>query len=477
MLLSIILIQFSNRQIKETIMTGINGDREYIRKLLKIAIPMMIQNGISNFVNLLDNLMIGRVGTNALSGVAIANQLIFVFYLVIFGATAGVGIFTAQYKGSGDDDGIRHTFQFKIIFNTFLAAVCVAVLAIFSRNLINLFLLGEGDPADAAETLEIGVKYMNIILISLVPIGITQAYAGTLRDLGSTKVPMFASLVAIFVNLVGNYLLIYGHLGLPALGASGAAIATVISRFVELGILVIYTGRHSDLFPFIKGAFKTIKIPGRLALRFLQKALPLMANETLWSLGMTTINQSYSYRSLDAVAALNIQSTIWNLMAVAFIAMGEAVGIMMGHILGSGELEGAKEKAGKMRMVTVLCGLIFGLLLAAVSPFFPLLYNTSDYIRHLATVFILISAVMMPFCSYTHASYFIIRSGGNAFITVLFDSVYTWVIVVPLAFCLSRFTDMNVTWMLAIVNGMEVIKCFIAFVFVKSGIWVKNIVK
>ena len=477
MLLSIILIQFSNRQIKETIMTGINGDREYIRKLLKIAIPMMIQNGISNFVNLLDNLMIGRVGTNALSGVAIANQLIFVFYLVIFGATAGVGIFTAQYKGSGDDEGIRHTFQFKIIFNTFLAAVCVAVLAIFSRNLINLFLLGEGDPADAAETLEIGVKYMNIILISLVPIGITQAYAGTLRDLGSTKVPMFASLVAIFVNLVGNYILIYGHLGLPALGASGAAIATVISRFVELGILVIYTGRHSDLFPFIKGAFKTIKIPGRLALRFLQKALPLMANETLWSLGMTTINQSYSYRSLDAVAALNIQSTIWNLMAVAFIAMGEAVGIMMGHILGSGELEGAKEKAGKMRMVTVLCGLIFGLLLAAVSPFFPLLYNTSDYIRHLATVFILISAVMMPFCSYTHASYFIIRSGGNAFITVLFDSVYTWVIVVPLAFCLSRFTDMNVTWMLAIVNGMEVIKCFIAFVFVKSGIWVKNIVK
>ncbi len=458
-------------------MTGINGDREYIRKLLKIAIPMMIQNGISNFVNLLDNLMIGRVGTNALSGVAIANQLIFVFYLVIFGATAGVGIFTAQYKGSGDDDGIRHTFQFKIIFNTFLAAVCVAVLAIFSRNLINLFLLGEGDPADAAETLEIGVKYMNIILISLVPIGITQAYAGTLRDLGSTKVPMFASLVAIFVNLVGNYLLIYGHLGLPALGASGAAIATVISRFVELGILVIYTGRHSDLFPFIKGAFKTIKIPGKLALRFLQKALPLMANETLWSLGMTTINQSYSYRSLDAVAALNIQSTIWNLMAVAFIAMGEAVGIMMGHILGSGELEGAKEKAGKMRMVTVLCGLIFGLLLAAVSPFFPLLYNTSDYIRHLATVFILISAVMMPFCSYTHASYFIIRSGGNAFITVLFDSVYTWVIVVPLAFCLSRFTDMNVTWMLAIVNGMEVIKCSIAFVFVKSGIWVKNIVK
>ena len=458
-------------------MTGIKNDREYIRKLLKIAIPMMIQNGISNFVNLLDNLMIGRVGTNALSGVAIANQLSFVFFLVIFGATAGVGIFTAQYKGNGDDDGIRSTFQFKIVFNTLLATLCTVILAVFSPSLINLFLLGEGDPADAAETLAIGVSYMNILLISFIPVGLTQAYAGTLRDLGSTKVPMFASLCAIFVNLVGNYLLIYGHFGLPALGASGAAIATVISRFVELGILVIYAGRHPDLFPFIRGAFKKIRVTRSQALRFLLKALPLMANETLWSLGMTTINQSYSYRSLDAVAAMNIQSTIWNLMGVAFIAMGEAVGIMMGHILGAGELDEARKKAGKMRMVTVMCGLVFGLLLALISPFFPLLYNTSDYIRSLATGFILISAIYMPFCAYTHASYFIIRSGGNAFITVLFDSVYTWAIVVPLAFILSRFTNMSVTLMLTIVNGMEVIKCFIAFAFVRSGIWVRNIVK
>ena len=458
-------------------MTGINNDREYIKKLLKIAIPMMIQNGISNFVNLLDNLMIGRVGTNALSGVAIANQLIFVFYLVIFGATAGVGIFTAQYKGKGDNDGIRSTFQFKIAFNTLLAAICSVILAVFAPVLINLFLMGEGDPADAAETLSIGISYMHIILISLVPIGLTQAYAGTLRDLGSTKVPMFASMCAIFVNLIGNYLLIYGHFGLPALGASGAAIATVISRFVELGILVIYTGIHPDIFPFIRGAFRKIRVSRKLALQFLLKALPLMANETLWSLGMTTINQSYSYRSLDSVAAMNIQSTIWNLMGVAFLAMGEAVGIMMGHILGAGEITEAKQKAVKMRLVTVMCGLIFGLLLAAVSPFFPLLYNTSDYIRHMATGFILISAVMMPFTAYTHASYFIIRSGGNALITVLFDSVYTWALVVPLAFCLSRFTDLSVTWMLAMVNGLEVIKCFIAFAFVRSGIWARNIVK
>ena len=458
-------------------MTALKDDRSYIKRLLIIAIPMMIQNGISNFVNLLDNLMIGQVGTNALSGVAIANQLIFVFYLVIFGATAGVGIFTAQYKGKGDDEGIRYTFRFKIVFNTILSALCVLVLAIFSPFLINLFLLGEGDPADAAETLVIGVDYMHIILISLIPIGLTQAYAGTLRDLGSTKVPMYASLCAIFVNLIGNYILIYGHLGLPALGATGAAIATVISRFVELAILVIYTGRHSAIFPFICGAFKDFRIPKDLALKFFLKALPLMANETLWSLGMTAVNQSYSFRSLDAVAALNIESTLWNLMGVAFLAMGEAVGIMMGHILGAGELADAKKKAYTMRRFTVLCGLVFAAIMMCISPFFPLLYNTSEYIRALASGFIVISEFMMPFCSYTHASYFIMRSGGNTLLTVLFDSVYTWVIVVTLAFVLSRFTNIDITWMVAIVRGLEIVKCFIAYFFVRSDVWVRNIVK
>ena len=132
-------------------MTNAKNEKSYIRMLLAIAIPMMVQNGISNFVNLLDNLMIGKVGTNALSGVAIANQLIFVFFLVIFGATAGAGIFTAQFKGNNDNDGIRYSFRFKMVFNTILAGICIIIFAMLSPYLINLFLMGEGDPADAAE--------------------------------------------------------------------------------------------------------------------------------------------------------------------------------------------------------------------------------------------------------------------------------------------------------------------------------------
>lgn len=459
------------------IKTSLNNDKSQTRKLIAIAIPMMIQNGVSNFVNLLDNLMIGRVGGNALSGVALANQIIFVYFLMIFGATAGVGIFTAQYHGKGDNEGIRYTFRFKIIMNTVIASICTLVLAFSMRYLISLFLQGEGDPADTAEALSIGVDYMKIMLISLIASGITQAYAGTLRDLGRTKAPMVASICAIFVNLIGNTLLIYGFFGLPALGAEGAAIATVISRFVEMGILIVYTGTHPDIFPFISGAFKNFKIPRALVSKFFSKALPLMCNESLWSLGMTVINQCFSYRSYAAVEALSIQSTLWNLMAVAFIAMGEAVGIVMGHVLGAGELKQAKKQASKMRWMTVLCGVIFGALAMVAAPFFPMLYKTGTDIRHLAMYFILISGALMPLGAYNHASYFIIRSGGNAVITVVFDAVYTWLIAVPTAFILSRFTGMGVVYMFAIVQALEVIKCLIAFVLVRSDMWVKNIVK
>lgn len=467
----------STTEIKTSLNNRNKSNKSQYRKLIAIAIPMMVQNGVSNFVNLLDNLMIGRVGGNALSGVALANQIIFVFFLMIFGATAGVGIFTAQYHGKGDDEGIRYTFRFKIILNTIIASICTLILAFSARYLISLFLQGEGDPADTAEALSIGVDYMKIMLISLIASGLTQAYAGTLRDLGRTKAPMLASICAIFVNLIGNTLLIYGYLGCPALGAEGAAIATVISRFVELGILIVYTGKHPDIFPFIKGAFKTFKIPRDLARKFLFKALPLMSNETLWSLGMTVINQCFSYRSYAAVEAMSIQSTLWNLMAVAFIAMGEAVGIVMGHVLGAGELEEAKKQATKMRWMTVLCGVLFGALAMVTAPFFPLLYKTGSDVRHLATIFILVSGALMPFNAYNHASYFIIRSGGNAMITVIFDAVYTWVIAVPAAFILSRFTGISVTYLFAIVQGLEVIKCITAFILVRSDMWVKNIVK
>ena len=452
------------------------GDRAFYSMVLTIAVPIMIQNGISNFVNALDNLMIGRIGTNALSGVAIANQLIFVYFLVIFGATAGVGIFTAQYYGMKDIEGVRYSFRFKVIANTLLTIICIGILYTFSNQLINSFLLGEGSASDAAETLIIGKKYMTIMLIGLIPNGITQAYGGTLRETGETKVPMIASIVAVFVNLIGNFILIYGFLGFPKLGAVGAAIATVISRFIELLVLIIYTEIHKQEHQFIIGAFKNFYVPGSLIVKFTLKSIPLMLNETLWSLGMTILNQCYSYRSLDSVAALNIESTLWNLLGVAFLAMGDAVGIIIGQILGSGDIPKARDHARKLIVFTVFCGLVFGIFMVLLAPVFPLLYNTSLEVRSMATKFIFIQGGLMPLFACTHATYFTIRSGGRTGITFLFDSCFVWVISVPFAFYLSRFTMINVVLMLLIIQSLELIKCTIGLTMVHKGIWAKNIV-
>ena len=453
------------------------GNRAFYRMVLTIAVPMMIQNGVSNLVSLLDNLMIGCLGTNELSGVAIANQLAFVFYLLIFGTTAGVGIFTAQYYGKGDTEGVRWTFQFKLIANTFMSLLSIGIFLLFTPALISLFLKGEGSVADPEAILKTGTEYMMIMLFGLIPVGLTNAYSGTLRDTGNTSIPMIASVIAIFVNLLGNFVLIFGYLGCPAMGARGAAIATVISRFVELGFLVIYTGTHSAKHAFIIGAFSHFRIPGKLIGQFIIRSLPLMANETLWSLGNVVINQSYSYRSLTAVPATSISSTIWGLVAVSFLAMGEAVGIIVGPQLGNGEIEKARDSAIKIRDFTVFCGIICAVVLGIISPFFPLFYNTSEPVRRLASGIIFLNALAMPLVAYMHASYFIIRSGGNTFITFLFDSCFALVISVPLAYVLSRYTNLSVLWMLAIVQSGEIIKCIIGGVMVKSGIWARNIVR
>ena len=453
------------------------GDRKFYYHALRLTVPMMVQYAISNFVNLLDNLMIGRLGTNALSGVSIANQLLFVFNLMIFGAIAGVGIFTAQYHGMKDEEGVRDTFRFKLVMNLILTVIATVLFVMFGSALISTFLQGEGSPADALETLNIGNSYLQLMLTGLLPYSVSIAYAGTLRETGETALPMRASMAAVFVNLIGNFILIYGYFGLPALGARGAAIATVISRVVELAILAVHTQKHSDVHTFIRGAYKHLLIRADLAWKFFLKSLPLMCNEILWAGGTTFMNQSYSYRSLNAVAALNIQSTLWNLLGVAFIAMGEGVGIITGQTLGKGDLDKAKSDSLKLITFTVLLGIVFGTVQIALSPFFPRLFNTSQEVKDMACSLLVIMGALMPVIAYAHASYFTIRAGGRVGITILFDSCFTWLVYVPAAYILSRYTNIGIIMLVAIVQSFEIPKALIGGIMVHSGIWARNIVR
>ncbi len=453
------------------------GDKEFYKLALSVAVPIMIQNGITNFVSLLDNIMVGRIGTEQMSGIAIVNQILLVFNLAIFGAISGAGIFSAQFYGCNDHKGVRHTFRFKFYICTVIVLIGIFILYFFGENLILMYLHGEDNRQALDAALGYGKQYLMVMLVGLLPFAVEQIYASTLRECGETVVPMKAGIVAVLVNLVINYLLIFGSLGFPKLGVVGAAIGTVISRYVQAAIVMIWTHRHKELMPFIVDAYKEFRIPGHLAGNIAVKGIPLMINEIMWAAGMATLMQCYSLRGLNAVAALNISSTISNLFNVVFIAMGSAISILIGQLLGAGKMEEAKDTDTKLIAFSVFSCVGIGLILIVLAPLFPVLYNTDDNVKELACGLIRIAAACMPVFAFMHATYFTLRSGGKTIITFLFDSVFMWVVSIPLAFVLSRFTTLHIIPLYLFCQLIDLIKCAIGFVLVKKGVWIQNIVK
>ena len=453
------------------------GDRRFYKTALSVALPIMIQNGITNFVGMLDNIMVGRVGTVEMTGVSIANTLLFVFYLAVFGAVSGAGIFGAQFYGKGDMDGVRHAFRFKLLECFAILALGLFIFLCFGKNLLSLYLRGEGAQTNIDESLRYGESYLRLMLLGLPAFALSQCYAGTLRESGQTVVPMTAGLVAVGVNFLCNWLLIFGKLGLPRLGSDGAAVATVISRFVEAGIVMIWSHRHTKQAPFFIGAWGSLLIPRKLAGQILKRGTPLILNETLWALGQALLTQSYSIRSYDVVSATNIAFTLANVCNVAFMAMGASIGILVGQLLGAGKTEEAKDTDRKLIVFTEMTCLLFGGVMAAVASVFPEIYNTEPEIRRLATRFILINAALMPVHAYANAAYFTLRSGGKTVITFLFDSVFTCLVVAPVAYLLSRYTSIPVVWLFLCCESLELIKCVVGYWMIRSGVWMQTIVK
>ena len=452
------------------------GDRAFYKMLLGVVVPIMIQNGITNFVSLLDNIMVGRIGTEQMSGVAIVNQIMFIYFLCLFGGLSGAGIFTAQFFGYKDDNGIRHTFRYKLWLGMIITVAAIVILRFFGADLVGLFLNESSSGGDLQATLNYAMGYMKIICFSMPFIFISITYSSTLRECGETMVPMKAGLAAVLINLVFNYLLIYGKLGFPKMGVYGAAIATSLSRVVECAILMIWLHSHSSSHTYIRGVYRTLKIPFSMVRKFFVTGAPLLVNETLWSTGIFMLNQAYSLRGLNVVAGLNIANTINNVFNIAFIAMGDAVAIIVGQLLGAGKMKEAKETDTKIIASSMGISFILMTLMLLTAPLFPHLYNTNDEAKYLATMFLIVQGIATPKDAFLHATYFTIRSGGKTIITFLFDSVFMCAISVPLAYVLSHLTSLSVIVIFAIVHAADLIKCVIGYVLVKKNVWMKNIV-
>ncbi|MFR2619386.1 MAG: MATE family efflux transporter [Clostridia bacterium] len=308
----------------------------------------------------------------------------------------------------------------------------------------------------------------------LIPFALTQTYSGTLRETGETIVPMKAGIVAFFANLLLDYSLIFGKFGFPELGVRGAAIATVIARIAEVAVVMAWAHSHTAEKPFIRGVYRSFHVPMDLVKEVIKKGTPLLLNETLWAGGMAMLVRCYSSRGLVVVAGINIATTLSNMFSIVYIAMGSAIGIILGQLLGAGKMEEAVDTDRKLIFFSVASCLGVAILMIIVSPFFPQIYNTSDDVKYIAAWIIRVLAVCMPLNAFMNSTYFTLRSGGKTIVTFLFDSFYIWVVDIPAAILLINYTDWNVILVYFLVQMMEIVKCIIGYVLVKKGVWLNN---
>ena len=452
------------------------GDKAFYKLAFTVSIPIMLQNLITNFVSMVDNIMVGKLGTESMSGVSIVNQITLIYILGLFGAMSGIGIFTAQFYGKGDQDGIRYTLRYKLIQALALCAVGAAVFLLFDRQLIALFLHESDVEGDIAKTMAEAQTYLRLVLIGFLPMALTQAFSGTLREIGNTFTPMVAGLAAVVTNCAFNYILIFGKCGFQPHGVAGAAAATVLSRFVEIAVILGYMLAKRKNFPFLHGAFKSIYIPKALLGTMTYKGLPLLVNEVLWSGGMSALSMAFSLHGLHVVAAYSISSTVSNLFSVAFMAMGVGIGIIVGQNLGAGDYEKAEDNVRKLITLSVLLSVCVGAVMFACGGAVTRFYNTGGEVKRLAEYFIRVWACVMPLHAFSNASYFTLRSGGKTVITFIFDSGSVWVLMVPAAFALFYFTNLNIYAVYPIVMALEILKDLIGYTLVKRKVWIRTIV-
>lgn len=452
------------------------GDKAFYKKYLFLALPMILQNAITNLVSFLDNIMVGQLGTEQMSGVAIVNQLIFVYNLAVFGAVSAASIFGAQYFGQGNHKGHMHSFRFKLYASLVVTFLTIALFITNGSSLISLYLTDTVGNGATEAALQYGLEYLAIMMIGLIPFAINQAYSTNIKETGQTVIPMAASFAAVGVNAVLDYLLIFGIGPFPELGVAGAALATVIARYIEALIVVIWAHTHRQQNKYLIGAYTGFGIPKSELKEIIIKGSPLMLNEVFWAAGMTAATQCYSVRGLEVVAALNISTTITNLFNIVYIQLGACISIVVGQYLGAGKLKEAKDADNKMIVFSVFCCVIMAAVMLIIGGIFPNIYNTTNEIKSLATSFIAVAAIIMPFCSFCHATYFTLRSGGKTLVTFLFDSVFTWVIVVPSAFVLAHYTSLGIISVYFAVQATELIKVVIGYRMVRSDVWLVQMV-
>lgn len=444
------------------------NDTEFFVKFIKLAIPIALQNLIISTLNMADTVMIGRLGETQIAAVGLGNQFFFLLNLLMFGIVSGSSIFTSQYWGNGDMPNLRRTLGLSLILSISFAFIFTCAALTMPSYILHIF-------TEDAAVIELGSQYLRIVALSYVITGITISFSFSLRSTGNARLPMFVSSMALFTNIALNYLLIFGKFGFPALGVKGAAIATVISRILEVLILLFIT--YKGDYPVAARMNEMLDLSKDFIGRFLRTTLPVILNEAFWSLGVTMYSVVYGRMGTNVIASVNISSTVEKIAMVLFVGMGNACAVMVGNQIGANNQCKAFDYAKRFLVTGPLLGIVMGTTLILSSKSILSIYNVSEAVRASASSVLFVVALVMPIKIYNLIMIVgVLRSGGDTKFSLIIDTIGVWFIAVPLAFLGGLVWKLPVQTVYAFVVIEEVFKFVLGVKRFITRKWINNLV-
>ena len=441
------------------------GDKQFYKTTIAIILPIVAQQLVTTSVNLIDNVMIGKLGSDALTAVTVANKIYFLYASVLFGFCGAASILIAQFHGSNNKYKCQKIMDLNLIIPVICALMFIVAMMIAPRYFLGFF-------STEKAVLDLASQYARYAIWTYIPYGIVFASLSALRSIGITKVQMYIGILSVAINTILNYILIFGKFGFPVLGVEGAAIATLIARIVEM--LIYFYLLLSKKYMFTISLKDMFKIDFQLLKQMFKSAIPLTINEIMFSLGMSLVFISYVRCDESLMAAVSVVDTVKQIMFILFGGLSTAISILIGNRLGANQIEEAKSNADKLLVFGFGISIVVSFIFIFIAPFIASLYNVEQVIKDMIIILIRIKSCALPFYVFNICIYFILRAGGDTLNTMIMDSGALWLGSVLVSTVLSVFFDIPLLLLYIIVEFCDVVKSVVAIYFYKLDKWAKN---
>lgn len=451
-----------------TILQGIFNDRNFYQAFLKLAVPVTLQYFFAASLNLMDNVMVGQLGATELAAVGLANQIYFILLLFLLGIGGGASIFAAQFWGAKDIRNIRRILGLSLMMSVASALIFFLVGFSQSQTIIRFF---SDDPA----VIHLGGRFLKLTSFSYLLIATTSCYAAVLRSSGEVRLPMMVNAVALLVNTILNYLLIFGRCGFPRLGVEGSAIATLIARLVELILLLSVSYYHRYV---VAAKFSELTdISPVMVKRFFNTTGTVVVKDVIWAIGTTLYMVIYAKMGTEVVAAVNIVTTVRQLAFVLFNGIASACLVMVGHQIGAGDEKQAFQYAGRLLAITSVAGVVMGGLMGLGCQWILSPYKVSPYVLQQSEAMLLVFALFTPLVVFNMVAVVgVLRGGGDTMFCLIMDLVAVYGIGLPLAYIGQTVWKMSLAWVFAFITMQELFKFILCLMRFLSKRWINNVV-